>query len=106
MSLDISLYQMKYIEIFSSNITYNLAEMAEKAGIYEACWRPKSNGYKKAKDILPILEKGYADLKARPEYYRQFNASNGWGTYDDLIIWVEKLIWACKKYPEADIKVS
>jgi len=119
MSLDVVLYR-KYLvsydggkthkereeEMFEANITHNLGEMADKAGIYEACWRPENIGAKKAKDILPILEKGYEDLKARPDYYKQFDSPNGWGLYEHFLPWVESYMNACKEYPETEIFVS
>ena len=129
MSLDISLkdptstYNTKYL--YETNITHNLGEMAEKAGIYEALWRPyrlhkdcpkefvdynseldfeESKTYY-AKDIIVIVEKGLADLKARPEYFKQFNSPNGWGTYKDFVPFVEKYLEALKEYPESIIEV-
>ncbi len=116
----------EYEEVYDSNITHNLGKMANEAGIYEALWRPHrlKEGYKipetdyeaeykfkeenttLAKDILPILEKGLADLKAKPEYFEQFNSSNGWGMYENFVPFVEKYLNACKEYPEAEISVS
>lgn len=92
--------------VFSANITHNLNKMASAADIYEACWRPENLKATKAKDILPLLEKGLKDMKAKPEHYKQFNPSNGWGTYDAFILWVEKYIDACREYPEAIIEVD
>lgn len=52
MSLDVSLYRIKYVsydmvnfheekeELYGANITHNLCKMAEQAGIYKALWRP------------------------------------------------------------------
>lgn len=112
--------------LFHQNITHNLNEMADKAGIYEALWRPHrlKEGYNipendheaewkfesetttLAKDITPIIEKGLADMKARPEYYEQFNASNGWGLYKHFVPWIEKYLEACIEYPDAIVEVS
>lgn len=91
---------------YDANITHNLGTMARNAGIYEAVWRPDENGYSKAGDIIAILENGIVDMKNRPEYYRQFDAGNGWGTYRDFVPWLEKYLAACKEYPEANIRVS
>jgi len=93
-------------EIFSANITHNLNTMADKARIYEALWRPEEIKAKQAKDIIPILEKGLKKLKEKPEYFKQFDAENGWGTYKDFIPWVENYLEACKEYPEAEIYVN
>lgn len=93
-------------DVFDANITHNLGKMASEAGIYKACWRPEEIGATKAKDILPILEKGYADMKARPDYFKQFNSSNGWGLYKHFLPWVKKYLDACMEYPEATIWIS
>jgi len=130
MSLDVTLYRKitKDVEfVFTSNITHNLGEMAKKAGIYEALWRPyqlkpdfktkKFNNYDeeydfelkqeiRASEIIPLLEKGLKDLKARPDYFKQFNSSNGWGTYKHFVPFVEEYLNACKEYPDALIEVS
>ena len=106
MSLDVYLMKRKMTDVFWSNITHNLTKMADKAGIYQACWRPEEIGATQARDIAPILEKGLADLKKRPAYFRKFNPKNGWGTYDNLVKWVEEYLAACKEHPSAKIKVS
>jgi len=61
---------------------------------------------KKAKDIITLLEKGLAKLKAKPEYFEKFNSPNGWGMYEHFIPFVEKYLKACKKYPNAKIYAS
>ena len=106
MSLDVTLIETRPCEVFEDNITHNLGEMALRAGIYEVCWRPEEIGITKAKDIIHILEKGLADLKSRPEYFRQFDSPNGWGLYDNFVPWVERYLEACKNHPEATIEVS
>ena len=97
--------QFETHEVFDANITHNLNTMADAAGIYQACWRPEEINATKASDIIPILEKGFKDLKARPEHYKQFDSDNGWGTYKDFLPWVESYLNACKQYPDAIIEV-
>ena len=55
---------------------------------------------------MELLEKGLSDLKERPDYFEQFNASNGWGLYKHFVPFVEKYLEACKEYPDAKIEVS
>lgn len=93
-------------EVFSANITHNLGKMAGEAGIYYSLWRPEEIGKSQASEIIELLEKGLADLKARPEYFEQFNSSNGWGTYEHFVPFVEKYLNACKEYPYATIEVN
>jgi hypothetical protein len=99
-------YTEKDEEVYWSNITHNLGDMAEKAGIYKALWRPEEIEAKYAKDIIETVEKGLADLKARPEYFKQYDSPNGWGIYEHFIPFVEEYLYALKKYPEAKISVS
>ena len=94
------------MEIFSQNITHNLNKMADKAGIYEACWRPDEIGITKASQLIPILEKGLYDLKHNPDYFKSFDSPNGWGIYDNFVPWVEKYLDACKENPDAKVEVS
>ena len=110
MSLDVYLEDptAKYEteSLYWANITHNLGEMAKKAGIYKALWRPEEIGAKYAKDIIEIVENGLTDLKARPEYFEQFNSPNGWGMYEHFVPFVAKYLEALKEYPEAKIEVS
>lgn len=106
MSLDFSLNRIQETEVFSSNITHNLGRMADKAGIYYALWRPDEKGWAFAKEIIPTLEKGLKKLKDKPEYFKKFDAKNGWGTYEHFVPFVEEILEACKKYPDATISIS
>jgi hypothetical protein len=139
MSLDVYLQRKKWVSydagktheeemetLYDANITHNLGTMADKAGIYEALWRPhrlktdyniperdheaewafedKSTTY--AKDIAGLIEKGLADMKERPEYYEQFGSENGWGLYKHFVPFIEDYLAACKMYPDAIVRVS
>lgn len=88
---------------FSSNITRNLAKMADAAGMFEALWEPIEHGMQKAKELIEPLAKGLENLKANPERFKQYDAVNRWGTYEDFVPWVEEYLEACKKNPEAEI---
>jgi hypothetical protein len=111
--------------VYRTNITHNLGEMANKAGIYEALWRPyqlKSNYNKtnhpkaerffeetnsvKASEIIEIIQKGLNDLKKRPKYFEKFNSSNGWGMYKHFVPFVEEYLNACIEYPESIVKTD
>ncbi len=119
MSLDVSLYRKYHVsydcgetleekteEVYDGNITHNLGNMAREAGIYDAMWHPYDISASKAKDIIEVLEKGLKLLKSKPEYFKTFDAPNGWGIYDHFIPFVENYLNACRKYPEAEIHTS
>ena len=92
--------------VFRVNITHNLNNMADKAKLYLVMWRPEEVDITKASQAIAPLKNGLKELKKDPTYYRQFNPSNGWGSYEVLVDVVEKYLEACKKYPEATIYVS
>lgn len=94
------------MEAFHSNITHNVAQMAREADVYLALWHPKENGFKKARSIISILEKGMKRLINDPNYFKQYNPTNGWGSYESLISIIEDVLNACLKYPNADIYTS
>ena len=114
MSLDVSLYikvdtggaEKKKIVLFDANITHNLADMADAAGIYKYLWRPEEIGAKCAGDIIEAVEKGLALMKSDPERFKEHNSTNGGGTYDGFIVWVEEYLGACEDNPKATIYVS
>lgn len=139
MSLDVYLKRKKWISydagktlteedetVYDANITHNLGIMADKAGIYNALWRPHrlkenynipENDHNAesefeeasttiAKDIIPIIEKGLKKLKKSPTKFEKFNSSNGWGLYKNFVPFVEKYLEACKEYPDAIVVVS
>jgi len=94
------------LSLYDANITHNLTDMAAAAGIYKACWRPEEIGAKKAGEIIEILENGLDDMKHWPDFFKQFDSPNGWGTYEHFVPWVSDYLDACKRHPRADISVS
>jgi len=93
-------------ELYSANITHNLGQMASHAGLYDALWHPEDKGWQYARDIIPTLKQGLAALRQDPEHYRQYDADNGWGTYDHFVPFVIEYLEACRRYPDAKIKVD
>ena len=93
-------------EVWWGNITHNLTEIAAEAGLYDAVWRPDENGFDKAAQIVPVLANGIVELHDRKEYYKQFDASNGWGTYEQFVEFLLEYFAAAVKYPDAKIEVS
>ena len=108
MSLDICLLEVKVVEVhvFKGNITHNLGEMAAMAGVYGCIWYPEESGFKTAGKIIEPLEKGLELLKSDSETFKKFNPPGGWGTYEDLIKFVEDLLQACKENPDAVLRIS
>lgn len=106
MSLDVSLYDEKQHEVYSSNITHNLGQMAQAAGIYTHLWRPEEIGVNKAWALIPPLMEGLKLLKADPAKFEAFNSPNGWGLYEHFVPFVEEYLDACIANPGASVSVS
>lgn len=92
--------------VFGANITHNLGEMADAAGVYVACWRPEESDWTTAKQLISPLTAGLLALQSDPNKFRELNPSNGWGSYEGLVRFVSRYLDACKEYPEAEISVS
>ena len=103
MSLDITLSKMVMTDVASFNITHNLNEMADAAGLYEVLWRSEEHGITTAAQLIEPLQKGIAQLRADPKDFKAFNPSNGWGTYEGFLETLERLLYSCQEHPDAQI---
>lgn len=92
--------------VYKDNITHNLSTMAKESGLYDVCWHPANLNINTASDIINTLTKGLSKLKQNPDYYKKFEPTNGWGTYDNFVSFIEKYLNACKTYPNAIMIVS
>lgn len=103
-------------DCMNSSITHNLGQMAAKAKLYEAIWRPyllfniaekdEPDACILAKDITEYLEKGLQVLKTDKVNLLQYTPSNNWGSYDSLLKFTEQYIECTKQFPNARIQVS
>ena len=105
MSLDVTLTAIRETEVYDANITHNLGDMADAAGIYEYLWRPEEVNATKAHQLIKPLTRGLDKLKSDPEYYKQYDSPNGWGLYIYFVPFVEKYLKACINNPDANVKV-
>jgi len=104
MSWDVYLHKKKWMtdEIDVGNHTYN---------VYSMYLRAMGNGLtdllngKKCKDVIPILQEGIASMKDDPDTYKKMNPSNGWGTYETALEFLEKILDACEKHKDYKIEV-
>lgn len=95
-------------ELYSTNITHNLNSMAEAAGIYGCLWQPEECNppITTAGQCIPFLEAGLILLRGDPHRFRKFDAKNGWGTYEQFVPWVERVLAACREHPMARVEAS
>lgn len=92
--------------IYRANITHNLATMATHAGLYQPLWRPEEMGVTQARQLVDRLQAGLRRLQADPGYFRTFNPSNGWGTYEGLVQFTADYMAACERWPDTEVSVS
>ena len=99
-------------EFWHGNITHNLCGMAEDCesfdkydqcyNLYDLLWRdtqaPFIGDYINAY-IAHLLYCLYI-LKNDPEHFKKFNPPNGWGTYEQLVSFIESFIKALVNMPE------
>ena len=91
------------LTVFDGNITHNLGNMAEAAGLYKPMWTPEEIGITKADQLIEPLTDGLVRLVSDPERYKNLNPSNGWGTYDGLVEFTRDYLEACIRYPDATV---
>jgi hypothetical protein len=82
------------------NYTHNVSDMWREAGCYEALY--ESND-KRAREILPDLQKAVQAMTDDPEKYKDMNPPNGWGDYSSALSWLQEIRSACERYPNARI---
>lgn len=100
-------------EFWHGNITHNLKEMAEKCDIsedpsdpidlFDLLWGNKQlaedTDMEKVAEYTARLTKCLFKLKVNPEYFKEFNPSNGWGDYELLVSFVTDFIEALLSMP-------
>jgi hypothetical protein len=106
MSLDITLTETSPHEVFSSNITHNLVDIAKEAGIYTHLWRPEEIAIDYARQLVEPLTEALNLLKETPDRFIRLNPQNRWGSYDVFVKFVEDYLKACKEHPSAEIGIS
>lgn len=109
MSLDVTLAcECCGFVVFESNITHNLSTMALECdvGFYRAIWRPDELGFEKAIQLQTPIYHGLLLLKQDRERLEKFNPENGWGSHGWLVEFAELYLEACRKWPNATVRVS
>lgn len=91
------------VELWWGNQTHNITPMWKLAGVYDALYM--SSG-KQAKDVIDDVRRGFNNMSENPEKYKKLNPSNGWGSYDSALTFLECFKSACDKYPFGEIVVS
>jgi hypothetical protein len=56
--------------------------------------------------IVDYLDEGWNILMSDPEFFKQFDPENGWGSYEGLCNFVYDYRNACRDNMEAELEVS
>lgn len=102
---DIQEIEIETTEFWHGNITHNLNLMAEDCVCYDdtnlycLLWRTYEPTWGKW-IYVSQLSCCLGILRRDPEYFKQFNPENGWGTYEQLCEFVEDFIKALIDMPE------
>ena len=96
-SYDVSLE----VEVWSSNMTSNVAPMWRKAGANLAEFEGKE-----AAECLPILLAAIDEMVAHPDEYKALNPPNGWGSYDSCLRYLRDIAAACERHRGSVVRVS
>lgn len=103
MSLDFTLIDPSTKEeIYATNITHNLTEMAKECGLYNVLWR----GSGVADNNIKTIRLGLCKLVSDPIYFKTFNPPNNWGDYNAFVLFVMGILEMCMQYPTSEIKVD
>jgi hypothetical protein len=105
MSLDITLRNEDNDEVYSDNITHNLGAMAKEAGVYMYLWRPDEINITHAHQLIEPLMAACALMATEKARFSAFNAQNGWGAWEDLLMFCANYLQACKDNPDARVSV-
>jgi len=107
MSYDIS-FQVKvegvdkWVEVADYNITWNVYKI-----IYHSSGWDIRDGDNGTADFIGLLIKnGIEALETHPNEYKQYEASNGWGTVKGTLNFFKRLAESCQEYPYARVFVS
>jgi hypothetical protein len=92
-------------QVYTANITHNLAEMAQHAGLYGVLWEPETCGITHARDLVGPLRIGLTTLAQDPAYFSQFTPPNGWGSYTQLALFTAEYLVACEQWLAAEVSV-
>lgn len=92
MSYDVDIVEIKH----SSNYTFNIYEMFTEALKNLQKEELLPDWYNHWTDVLKSNTKELnlfiKELKSKPDYYKQYNPKNEWGSYDGGIKWLEEIL--------------
>lgn len=108
---NVELYEYESQELYHANITHNMGRMArqieiEEHTLYDYLWSYEEIREDMLADGLIVpLTIGLSKLYENHLELLKFNPSNGWGSYEDLVNFVENYLLACIKYKNNKVMI-
>lgn len=103
---DIKVNTYETDEFWHGNITHNLNKMAMQCpsfdpdySLYNLLWRDEPINDLNPYFYIDRLISCLGNLENNPDYYKQFNPENGWGTYEQLVKFVKSFVIALIDMP-------
>ena len=88
-------------DVLDRSPTYNLAPMFHAALDISL----SDLDGERCTDCEPIFDDAVRRMQAEPAKYRSMEPSNGWGTYDDALQFMQDMLGACRAYPDGHVVV-
>lgn len=89
-------------QVFRFVVTHNLIPMAQALGIYEALWGCDRDTVAAA--LIEPLTRAVTTLATHQAQLEAFDAPNGWGKRESLLLFLARLLQACKDNPKAKVE--
>lgn len=61
---------------------------------------------KVCKDALPYVKNACKNMRRSPDRYKKMEPSNGWGTYEGALEYLEHLQKGCEENPDCTVRIS
>ena len=74
------------------------------SGLYTVLWHPEELGITIASEAIIPLTEGLKMLKENPDFFKQFNPPNGYGSYENFVKTLEELLEECYVHPDGLLK--
>ena len=102
-TIDVGSSEPYDVELYDANYTHNVTPMWGEAGVFDVLYGREewADDQRTAAMAIPVLEAGLKRMQDDPEVYSAMNPSNGWGSYEGALVFLSKLLEACRQYPKA-----
>lgn len=87
------------------DVTYNLSPMLDRANLLEVLFA-EGAGSLMAFQLVGPLQRGLTGMINEPAEYEALDPQNGWGSFEVFMSDLLGLFLACRRHPNAVVKIS